>query len=124
MRHIGESPIAVVAIERERALLAVMSRPIHAIDQQDVLPAIAVVIEKGAAGAECLREKLAAEGTAAVTKANPRGTGHVGQAEGELLRIGSPQRFREQARGTRHPRHPQEKRPAVHGMFTSPFRMA
>ncbi len=39
-----------------------------AVDQQNVLPAVAIVVEKGAAGAESFRQELAAERAAVVLK--------------------------------------------------------
>ncbi len=49
---VGESAVAIVAIELQRGALAVVAGPVHAVDEQNVLPAVGFVIEKGAAGAE------------------------------------------------------------------------
>ena len=54
--YISESAVAVVAIEPQRGAPLLVAGPIHAIDQQNVLPAVAVVIEKGAAGAQSFRQ--------------------------------------------------------------------
>ena len=43
-----------------------MAWPVHAINKENVLPAVAVIVEKGAAGAERLRKKLASVGAAVV----------------------------------------------------------
>ena len=43
-----------------------VSGPVGAVDEQDVLPAVAIVVEEGAAGAQSLGQKLAAEGAAVV----------------------------------------------------------
>src|SRR5579883_826023 len=54
--HIRKRTVAIVAIELQRASLALMAWPVHSIDQQDILPAVSVIVEKSAAGAHGLRE--------------------------------------------------------------------
>ena len=49
MGDVGESAVAIVAIEAQCGALALVLRPVHAVDQQDVQPAVRVVIEKRAA---------------------------------------------------------------------------
>ena len=63
-----------------RALAAVIG-PVHAVDQQDVEPAIAIVIEEGAAGAQGLGQVLGAECAAVVVEIDAGGGGDVGEAE-------------------------------------------
>ena len=46
---IRKCSVAVVAIELERGGSALVSGPIHAIDEQNIQPAVAIVIEKRAA---------------------------------------------------------------------------
>ena len=48
MGDVGEGAVAIIAIEAECGALAFVPRPVHAIDQQDVLPAVGVVIEERA----------------------------------------------------------------------------
>ena len=48
-RDVREGAVAIVAIEAQRGALALVPWPVHAVDQQDVLPAVAIVIEKRAA---------------------------------------------------------------------------
>ena len=43
-----------------------MAGPVHAVDEQDVLPAVGVVVEERAAGAHRLGQELAAVGAVAV----------------------------------------------------------
>ena len=50
-----------------------MPGPIAAIDQKNVLPAIAIVIEKGATSAEGFGQKLATIGAAVVTEVDAGG---------------------------------------------------
>ena len=69
--HVGERAVAVVVIEPQRGALLFCGRASPApVDQQNVLPAVAVVVEKGAAGAESLRQKFAAVSSAVVLELN------------------------------------------------------
>ena len=72
-----------------------MAWPVHPVDQQDVLPAIGVVIEKRAAGPERLRQQLAAISAAVVPELQPGGGGDIDEAEaGRASRLAS-QRHRQ-----------------------------
>ena len=55
--------------------------PVHAVDQKNVLPAVAVVIEEGAARAQSFRQQLAAVGAAVVAELQPGSGGHIDQPE-------------------------------------------
>ena len=46
---VGEGPVAVVAIQAQRGALPAMTRPVGTVHEQDVLPAVVVVVEKRAA---------------------------------------------------------------------------
>ena len=61
--------------------MLLVAGPIGAVDQQNVLPAVAIIVEKGAAGAESLRQKLAAESSAVVLELNSGGAGHIGETK-------------------------------------------
>jgi hypothetical protein len=58
-----------------------MTRPVRAIHQKDVLPAIAVVVEKSATCAQSLGEKLAAKRAAIVLEMNAGRSGYIDEAE-------------------------------------------
>ena len=60
-----------------------MTGPIHAVHQQNVLPAIVVVIEKRAARAKRLGKKFSAEGSAVVLKLDSRRGSDVGETKTE-----------------------------------------
>ena len=60
-----------------------MVRPIHAVDQQDVLPAIAVVIEKGATRAKRFRQQLSAVGAVVVLKLDACRGRHVNEPQSQ-----------------------------------------
>ena len=81
MGHVGEGAVAIIAIEAEGGALAFVLGPVHAVDQQDVLPAVGVVIEEGAAGTESFREKFAAVRAAIVAELNSRGGCDINKAE-------------------------------------------
>src|SRR5215472_15500941 len=58
-----------------------MVRPVHAVDQQDVRPAVGVVVEEGAARTHGLGQTLASERSAGVPELNAGGSGDIGQAQ-------------------------------------------
>ena len=78
-RHVGKRAVAVVAIEAQGRALPFVPWPVHAIHEQDILPAVRVVIEKRATGAHGFGQKLAAEGAAVVAKLQARGGRHIRQ---------------------------------------------
>src|SRR5262249_45658243 len=78
---ISKSAVAVVAIEAQRGSLALVAWPVHSVDQQDVLPAVGIVIQESTAGAECFGQKLSAVGAAVMGKAKAGGVGNLCQAE-------------------------------------------
>ena len=92
-----------------------MPGPVHAVHQQNVQPAVAIVIEEGAARAHGFGKILRAERAAVVAEVDAGGGGDIGQTEAG--RGGS---------GARNERAaaPSKKRPAVHAMLTSPSRIA
>ena len=96
-----------------------------AVDQQNVLPAVAIVIKESAAGAQRLGQELAAESSAVVLKVDAGGVGHIGEAEAEI-RVCRLRRERVQrdSVATRPDQPSPKERPAIHGTFTSPERMA
>ncbi len=59
-RHIGERPVAIVLVQPQRRSLALVPRPVHAVDQQNVRPAIRVVVDERAARSHRLGQQLAA----------------------------------------------------------------
>src|SRR5579862_4801357 len=61
-----------------------MTRPIHAVHQQDVLPAIIVVIKKRAARAKGLGKEFSAEGSAVMLKADSRRSSDIGETKTKI----------------------------------------
>ena len=66
--YIGKCAIPVVAVEPQRAPL-------------NVLPAVAVVVEKRAARAESFRQQLSSKCAAVVTEMNARGRRYIEKTE-------------------------------------------
>src|SRR3984885_681846 len=144
--HVSERAVAVVVIEPEsRALRFVVGRivicgfvagPVHAVDQQNVLPAVTVVVKERAARAQGLGEKFTAVSSAVVLEVNTGRFCHIDKTKSRTVaRTGLSQRTngqqvtwermqQRQMRARQHTRHSLQKRPALHGTFTSPARMA
>src|ERR1700677_1791398 len=70
LRYIGKRPVLIVVIQRQRGVLAHMPRPVHTVDEHDVLPAIVVVIDEADAGAHGFREPFLSENTRIVLEWN------------------------------------------------------
>src|SRR5205807_10532663 len=51
-RYVRECAVAIVAVEAKSRTLALVTGPVHSIDQKNVLPAVAVVVEERAARAQ------------------------------------------------------------------------
>src|SRR6202042_876421 len=64
-------------IERGKRFSGLVPRPIHGIDQQNILPSVVVVIEKANSAAHGLGKVLFSESPAIVFEADPRLRGHV-----------------------------------------------
>ena len=60
-----------------------MARPVHAVDEQDVLPAVGVVVEERAAGAQRLGQQLAAVRAAVVAELESGRGRDVGEREAD-----------------------------------------
>src|SRR6202007_273769 len=65
-RHIPESPVPIVVVRAKRGTSVLLPGPVGAIDQQNVLPAIAIVIQKSAARSQSLRQEFPSESAAIV----------------------------------------------------------
>src|SRR5579859_25576 len=126
-RDVGESAVPVVVVEAKRGAILFMAGPIGAVDQEDVLPTIAIVIQKSAARPEGLREVLAAEGSTVVLKLNSSRAGHIGETETRGSRgacLGRQGMQASQGRPRCESCHSPQERPAIHGTFTNPARIA
>src|SRR5438046_7954528 len=62
--NVGESAVAVIAVESKGGPLAPVPRPINAIHQQDVLPPIAVIVQEGAPRTQSFRQEFSTVGAA------------------------------------------------------------
>ena len=75
---VGERAVLIVAVERAEGLAAAR-RPVLAVDQQDVGPAVAIGIEERAARAQRLRQKLLPGPAAVVREVDAGLRGDVGE---------------------------------------------
>ena len=87
-RDVGERAVAVVAVEAQRRSLPLVPGPVHAVDEQDVLPAVAVVVEERAARAERLGQELAAVRAAVVAEGEAGRGGDVDEPEARAVAAG------------------------------------
>jgi hypothetical protein len=115
-RHIRKRSVTIVVIQAHGATVALVPRPVHAVDDENVLPAVVVVIEKSTTGPQRFGQILAAECAAVVTIGDAGLRRDIHQAKAGSGRRCSPQ----QRRG----RCAQQKFPAIHGSCTSPLRTA
>ena len=73
LRHIGEGSVLVVSIESHRLPVSGwVSAPILTVHQQNILPAIVVVVNKRTARSDLLRKVLSAKRTGIVDKIDSR----------------------------------------------------
>ena len=98
-----------------------MLRPVHAVNQQDVLPAIAVIVQEGATGAQSFGQQFASIGAAVVKKPDSRLIGDIDQAKRKARRRLQGQKLR---RGEPCSNDSLNEAPAIHRSFTRPARMA
>ena len=71
----------IIVIELQRAGLSLVSGPVHAVNQKDVLPAVPVIVEEGASGAKRFRQKLASISPAVVAELDSSRISHIGKVE-------------------------------------------
>ena len=84
---VRESSIAVIVIKTKCGAGFLVSGPVGAIDQQNVLPAISIVVEKSTTRAKRLGQKLSSKRAAVVLKMNSRLRGHVCELEAQRVRV-------------------------------------
>src|SRR5215471_6328927 len=77
---VGEGAIFVVVIERRDGSYALPARPAHRVDQQNVLPAIVVIVDEGTTRTQGFREILFARRTAVMFELNSGLCCHIGES--------------------------------------------
>src|ERR1700674_4286563 len=82
-RYVRKRAVAAIAVKAQGGSLALVSGPVHAVHKQDVLPAIAVIIEECAASAQRLWKQLPAVSAAVVPEPNTSRVGNIGQLESQ-----------------------------------------
>ena len=100
--------------------------PVHAVDEQHVLPAVAVVVKKSTTGAQSLGQELAAIGSTVMLKLNAGLLGDIHEFEPRMggVRDGRQDLQQRPFRQPRETHHCSQERPSIHGTFTNPVRMA
>ena len=77
--HVRKRPILIVVIESRVGFASLMFGPIHRIDEQDVLPAVVVVVQKTNATSHRLWEILSPERATVMFEVHPRLGRHIGE---------------------------------------------
>src|SRR5579859_1670569 len=117
--YVGEGAVSIVVVEAQCGALPLVARPVHAVDEDDVLPAVVIVIQKRAAGAQCLGQIFAAERAAVVLEidASRRSDFNKAQRQPGFRIRGGPA-------CTQKKRTAEKEIPAGHGIWTKPLRTA
>src|SRR3984957_3107680 len=93
-RDIGESSVSIVVIEGREGFARLVPGPVHRINQQNILPAVIVVVEKAGAAAHGLGKIFLSERAAVVFEVNTGLGGYVGELDGTGRTGGIRGRFR------------------------------
>src|SRR5262249_52816611 len=117
LRDVGERAVPVVLEQLQRGSLRCVPRPVDAVHAQNVLPAVVVVVEERAAGAERFGQQLASVGAAVVDEAQSGRRGDVREAERRFRRASA--RLKRRGRGRQ--RRLREEIAAGHSGLTRPF---
>src|SRR5450432_63001 len=92
-------------------------RPVHAVHQQNVEPAVPIVVEESATRPHGFRQIPGAEGSAVVVKLDAGGRRNIGQTAGR--------RGESSGAGNRRQRGCARQEPSTrHAMLTNPWRIA
>ena len=124
--HVCERAVAVVVIKTQRGMPLFVAGPVPAVDEQDVLPAVAVVVKKSTTGAQSFGQKLAAIRSAVMLKLNAGLLGDIHEREPRVGGLRDRRQDLQQRpfRQRRETHHCSQERPSIHGTFTNPVRMA
>ncbi len=92
-------PLRLLRYRCKRRSLPLVAGPVHAVDEQDVGPAVSVVVDERAAGSHRLGQQLAAKRPAVVAEPEPGRGRDIGEREADAF-------LREQIDGRRRRRDP------------------
>ena len=79
--YIRERSVLIVVIERGKGFAGLVARPVHGIDEQNVLPAVIVVVKKAGAAAHGFRQILFSEGSGVVFEVDSGLGSHIGELD-------------------------------------------
>ena len=113
---VGKGSVAIVAVQVGRGAAAPVPRPVHPVDQQNIEPAVVVIVEKSTPRPQRFGQILTAKGAVVVVKIEAGRGGDIGQLESGTSCQRAP-------RSARHGRAGQ-KNSAVHARLTRPVRIA
>ena len=82
VRHIGEGTVVIVVVERRVRFLFSVTGPVHRVDEENVGPAVVVVVDDADAAAHGLGQKLGAECAAVVFEMDTGLLGYIGECNG------------------------------------------
>ena len=81
-RHVGKCAVLIIMIERREGVAGLVSRPIHGIDQQNILPAVVVIVENTNAAAHGFRKIFLSESATVVFEVDTGLRGHIDELDG------------------------------------------
>src|SRR5258708_24159607 len=117
--HVCEGAVAIVVVEAQGGAALFVARPVHAVDEDDVLPAVVIVIQKRAAGTQRFGQIFAAERAAVCLEIDAGRRSHFDKAQRKRgLGIRGRPACRQKKRTAR------KEIPAGHGIWTRPLRTA
>src|SRR6266849_3163674 len=71
MRDIRERAVMIVAIQLRRGMFLNVARPVHPVDEENVRPAVVVIVNEGHARAHRFGQEFLPEGAIVVDETNP-----------------------------------------------------
>src|SRR5258707_2482836 len=77
VRYVGERSVMIVVIELGRGVFLRVTGPVHAVYQENIWPAVVVVIDESDAGAERLGQEFLPERSIVMREANPGLLGYI-----------------------------------------------
>src|SRR5690242_3862873 len=81
---VSKRAVAIVAVELQGRALALVAGPVHAVQEQDVLPTVGVVIQERAARAERFGKQLSTVRAGVVLKLDSRSRSDVGESKAQI----------------------------------------
>ncbi len=84
MGDVGEGAVVIVVVELGRGMFGGLAGPVGAVDEEDVGPAVVVVVDESDTGAHGFGKIFFAEGSVVVEEADAGLLGDVAEGDGGL----------------------------------------